>query len=85
MSSTMPLNLPLSVWQHIPVTDRDSAEQLVAIVRHYAAKLGVTLDFEPPEPPTTCCGRGCNGCVWEGFYTALAYWRDEAALKLSDC
>jgi len=32
----------------------------------------------PPPEPTTCCGRGCNGCVWEGYATALAWWLEEA-------
>ncbi|WP_416142329.1 oxidoreductase-like domain-containing protein [Hydrogenophaga sp.] len=32
----------------------------------------------PPPEPTTCCGRGCNGCVWEGFYEALHHWRVDA-------
>ncbi|GAB3494497.1 hypothetical protein GCM10027399_15420 [Curvibacter fontanus] len=32
----------------------------------------------PPPLPTGCCGRGCNGCVWEGFYAAAEYWRQEA-------
>lgn len=36
----------------------------------------------PPAEPTTCCGRGCNGCVWEGYYEALQYWLDEAGLRL---
>ena len=36
-------------------------------------------DFrEPPPEPTSCCGRGCNGCVWEGYDTALAWWYEEA-------
>ncbi len=36
----------------------------------------------PPPLPTTCCGRGCNGCVWEGFYAAANYWREDALLAL---
>lgn len=43
---------------------------------------GQTLRAPPPEP-TTCCGRGCNGCVWEGFFEATEYWRQEALLQLS--
>jgi len=51
----------------------------------YAQRLvidqGLTLRAAPPEP-TTCCGRGCNGCVWEGFVAAAVYWREEALLIL---
>ena len=37
----------------------------------------------PPPEPTACCGRGCNGCVWEGYHAALDYWCKEALIKLA--
>nr|WP_295511536.1 oxidoreductase-like domain-containing protein [Accumulibacter sp.] len=41
------------------------------------------LSLRPPPPvPTTCCGRGCNGCVWQGYFEALAYWREQAQALL---
>ncbi|MBS7808977.1 oxidoreductase-like domain-containing protein [Variovorax sp. PCZ-1] len=37
------------------------------------------IDHRPAPPqPTTCCGRGCNGCVWEGWYAAVNYWQEQA-------
>ncbi|MEZ5706548.1 MAG: oxidoreductase-like domain-containing protein [Burkholderiaceae bacterium] len=36
----------------------------------------------PPPQPTSCCGRGCNGCVWEGYYLALHHWRLDALALL---
>ncbi len=47
-----------------------------------AESRGLVLRAPPPEP-TTCCGRGCNGCVWEGWFAAVDYWQEEALLKLA--
>ena len=65
----------------VPLADLPTAHALVAFLRDQAQRRDMDLDtaLRPPPPePTTCCGRGCNGCVWEGFYNAMAYWRDDA-------
>ncbi len=59
------------------------AQALIARVQALLAAQGLTLRAPPPEP-TTCCGRGCNGCVWEGWLAAVNYWRDEASLIWGD-
>ena len=70
----------------IPLGDLPTAHALVAHLRGRARReQGIDLDtaLRPPPPePTTCCGRGCNGCVWEGFYGALHHWREDALARL---
>jgi hypothetical protein len=64
-------------WRLLPLGDLPSAQALVAHVSRLLREAG--LGHRPPPPePDTCCGRGCNGCVWEGFYDALGFWREDA-------
>lgn len=59
------------------------ARALVAAVQARATQRGVALSPVPPEPDN-CCGTGCIGCVWDGFYADLGYWRDESVLRWAD-
>ena len=68
------------------LADLPTARALAAHLRHQARLRGIELDTAlrpPPAEPTTCCGRGCNGCVWEGYYTAMNYWRDDACARIA--
>lgn len=65
------------------ITDHASALALIAHVQQQASGAGIRLRPPPPDP-VGCCGRGCVGCVWEGYYAAVADWRDEALLRMAD-
>lgn len=58
------------------------ARQWMAELQMRLAARGLVMR-EPPEEPTSCCGRGCNGCVWEGYLSAVAYWCEQAREILS--
>ena len=61
----------------------EATRQRFAALQAEAARAGVVLRLPPPEP-TSCCGRGCNGCVWEGYYGALTFWLEDAAQVLTE-
>lgn len=71
----------------VPLADLPTADALIAHLRGAGQQRGIDLDtaLRPPPPePTTCCERGCNSCVWEGFYEALGHWRDDALSALAN-
>lgn len=53
------------------------ARALIGAIEARLAARGLVLRPPPPEP-IACCGRGCSGCVWQGYYAALLGWRDAA-------
>jgi hypothetical protein len=76
--SMLPTPLDVAQW---PLHDAATARTVFDALQAQLQARGLDLRAPPPEP-TTCCGRGCNGCVWEGFVAAAQYWRDEALLVL---
>ena len=64
-----------------PLSTAEDARAMFARLQNRACAQGVTLRPSPPEP-TTCCGRGCNGCVWEGWYAAAQFWHEDALQAL---
>lgn len=59
--------------QHPVPTNAEQARQWIAGLGAQLAQREI-LFRAPPEEPTSCCGRGCNGCVWEGYLNAVGYW-----------
>jgi len=73
MSDDPQTRLPASAFE---------AKQWIADFSAQLAAKGLELR-EPPEEPTSCCGRGCNGCVWEGYMSAVGYWCEQAREALA--
>ena len=66
----------------VQITDVFSARTAVAQAQEQTLARGIVLRAPPPEP-TACCGRGCNGCVWEGYFSAVQFWLEDAATALT--
>jgi len=75
--------LPCTTLPALPAgpLDRDTALAMLTALRELALARQVWLR-EPPPQPDSCCGRGCNGCVWESYYAAAACWRQDALIAL---
>jgi hypothetical protein len=65
----------------MPLAQASDADRVFAALQAMALQHATPLRAPPPHP-TSCCGRGCNGCVWEGFMAAAAFWREDAVLAL---
>ena len=66
-----------------PVHEAQGARLLIEAGLQVLQQHGLTFR-SPPSEPTTCCGRGCNGCVWEGYVDAVEYWRIDLLERLGD-
>ncbi len=75
------LNALLQGIEGLRLDNTEVGTQMQAAVQTLAAAHGLTLRAPPPWP-TTCCGRGCASCVWEGYYAALGWWREDALAAL---
>ena len=77
----------MTSYEAHPIIDPNEAQR--ASVRRGIAQFQERLqaaghDFRgPPPEPTSCCGRGCNGCVWESYDAALLFWYEDAGALMA--
>ncbi len=73
--------MPDSNPNALPADPLMATQAMFSALQQRAEAAGVRLRAPPPLP-TGCCGRGCEGCVWQGFYQAAADWQWQAELLL---
>lgn len=72
-------DLPLAALERI--TSAPQARLMFERLTAWAKAKGVEPSAQPKEPQT-CCARGCQGCVWLGFFEAAHHWRERTLLAL---
>ncbi len=76
--------IPIAALQTWMPASSDEAQALIDAIQEHGRQAIPPVELtSPPDRPTSCCGRGCSGCVWEGYYGAVVYWRDESLLRLA--
>lgn len=62
----------------------DEARAEIAGMQRLAASRGAVLAAPPEMPdPRTCCGRGCDPCMFTYYFEALQTWRETSLRTLA--
>jgi hypothetical protein len=68
-----------------PIGSALEAREVFKMIESLAVQHNIKIKPAPSEP-TSCCSRGCEGCVWRAFFEAAQFWRQSALelLNLND-